>query len=324
MSPELLTGLEEFSGAAAALKKSFAFEPPVTRWLCALFCSAFDRAPDPAAVRSCKALLRDSVKLFSPLRGSLCTVFATLLSFEEDPTLSLSRVSEAYAELRAAGFPRGEYTMIAAFLFAYNEEYLENAAERAYTIHLAMKDFHPVLCGRDTIPLTALLALSSKRTSELADEAQRCFESLLPERITSQRNLWLLCTVLALGDKPADEKAFRASQYFAHLKKAHFPKNDALITLGLLAILPGKPEVVSIVVSEAYAALCHTRGIRAKTAGSAQRAIAAVSLVCRRCRALFDEAHRAPVSEAGFLQKALFCVACTSAVQTLAQSHSGS
>ena len=237
MNQELQRLCEEYIAARDTVGRVFKLEYDVVYPVCAnIFLSHGVRAEEER-LRACREMIKDNAGVFSSFRGSVYAPCASMLACGSDPERRMAQAAENYRMLKEY-FSSGETLVLASMLLtdmAAPEEAREKA-ERGRAIYQKMKEKHRFLTGQEDSVFAVLMAFSEKSDDAMIDEMEQIFTAL--DGMAGKDYLQSAAQILAMSDKPAEEKTARFKELFEALRAAgiKYGKSYELAVLASLSL----------------------------------------------------------------------------------------
>mgnify|MGYP004444582065 FL=1 len=189
----------------------------------ALMFTQNDAVADEAKIRACRKILKGRVSILSNFRG--CTNLALLcrMALQEDPEAYLDDVMCAYKALSAKKTFRSETLVFAAEAMTegVEEDRYAQVAEDSWAVIEKMKSNHPLLTSQSDATLAAMLVMSGLDVDAVLSEAEEIYERMKGTGFKLHKNaLYSISIILALSDKPVEEKCQRFTELRNALKVA--------------------------------------------------------------------------------------------------------
>jgi len=281
MNSALLTLCERFIADRDTVKSTFALESSYLYPVCAAIFTQNGISADPVRLKECKEILNRQVGIFSNFRSTARLTMIAMLAVSEDPQKKLADALTVYDALKAH-FMTNSYLPVASMALAElvpQETYGETAA-RTRAIYKLIREAHPFLTSGEDSVFAALLALSELSDEAIVAETERCYE-LLKAAFSIGNGVQSLSHVLALCDGTADDKCRKTVELYDKLRAqgCKYGKTYELGTLGVLAMLPERLDVIADQVAETDAWLHTQPGYRFFGLGARQRLMHAGMIV---------------------------------------------
>lgn len=205
---------------------------------CQLTCDG--KKVDKDMLKRTNAILKDNTGVFSTLRGFVKIPLISNMLVSGEPEAYVEKVKMAKDYVEKHKFLQSDYHALTADILAknVNQNEYEKYADAAADIYNRMKKEHPFLTSQEDLPFAMLLAINNADTDAVMKEAENCF-NYLKSYFFSKNSIQSVSHVLALSDKPTEEKCERFLRLLDMLKKAghKFGKDQGLAVLAALAIL---------------------------------------------------------------------------------------
>ncbi len=224
------------------MKKAFTWESGLMHLACAGIYTSEGKLAEPEQAMACKALLKQSVGIFSQFRGMLQAPVAAMMDVSGEPKALLER-SVAVYQLLKEGFWGSEYLLLAAMMIARAADaaQYEAIADRTHYLYKQIKAVHPFLTSDEDSSFCALMALSAKSDNQLLEEAEQCYQ-LLKQSPFSSNGAQSLGHALALCDGAVKERCEKTIELYERLKAGGYKYgvHGELPSLGIAAMMGGE------------------------------------------------------------------------------------
>ena len=206
----------------AALRKGHPLEFESLIKLAALMYSNAGREVDSEQVGECKRILKDEVGFFSNFRGHMQYLVQVKMSLADDPRAYLEGVLGVYEQLKAELFLPGELVAMAAMTIYENcpPEALEEVVAKTREAYAMIKEQHRFLTGEEDMALIALMVMAGIDPSQAAAKAEELYAILKGSFLPGSDTPQAAAMILALTDRPAEQKAEEYLGMFDACKKA--------------------------------------------------------------------------------------------------------
>lgn len=260
----------------------------------ALLFTAAGRRAESDALKSAEELLRRETGAFSVFRGTIKAPLLCKMLLSGRPEDFLKQTVKFYELLNHKKWFSSEYNALAAAILAEHAAENDGTAviERTNEMYALMKRQHPWLTSGEDIVLAAILAATEADISTLAAEAERNYVRLknVFRNSDAARSLSL---VLAMNEKPAEEKCARVFQLYDGLKEAghKYGSGVQLAALGTLTMLNIPAEQLVRETADADTYLQGHKGFGNLMLGSDMRRMYAAQMVLQHHLAEAPEAR---------------------------------
>ncbi|MDO5108129.1 MAG: DUF4003 family protein [Coriobacteriaceae bacterium] len=209
MRQSLLERCEAQIRNEAVLKKGHALEFESLVKLAALMYSNAGREVDPERVKECKRILKDEVGIFSNFRGHMQYLVQVKMSLADDPRAYLEGVLAVYEQLKEGLFLPGELVAMAAMTIYENcpQEARAEVVAKTREAYAAIKEQHRFLTGEEDMALIALMIMAGIDPAQAAEKAEELYGMLKGSFLPGSDTPQAAAMILALSDKPAEQKA---------------------------------------------------------------------------------------------------------------------
>lgn len=247
--------------------------------------TAAGRKADKDELKNAEQIIKEQSGVFSVFRGNVKVPILCKMILSGDATRYFAKTLELYDLLSKHKWFSNDFRAMAAAVLCDRADTEEpgDLISRTNEMYLIMKEQHPWLTGGEDLIFAAILASSGAELTHLADEAEKNY-NMLKEAFGNKNAVQSLSHVLALGDKPAEEKSAKVISLFNGLKNAghKYAGNYELAALGTLALLnlPHEQLVQDIVDADEY--LKQHKGFGNFRLGSDMRLMYAAQMVLQR------------------------------------------
>ncbi len=259
MEPKVQALCEQFIQNRDLVKKTRKmcgiYLPPV----CAhLFCTQ-GKTADEERLKACLKLIKEKTSVFSNFRSYMETVFACMLSLEENPEAALEKALAAYEFLKKE-FMTSQYLPVAAFLLK-DEADMAGLVARGREIYLTMRKEHPFLTSAEDSVFAVMMAFSAMDNRTLIEEMEACY-TLLKKEFHSLNSIQTVSHVLAISEGAPAEKTGKFVALFNALRQSglKYSKYYELPTLAALSTLPVDIRQIAMDMLDVDTWLSHQKG----------------------------------------------------------------
>jgi len=176
-------------------------------------------------------MIKQKSKWYSPLRGNLMYVFASIIDREDvSPDFRLDQLLQKAQALKGAGFKESVHLYLAASLLPDEEELYEEAV-KAKNLYDEIKKRHPFLTYHDDYSYSVLLR-NNGNPSEQADVMKAYYDDLRAEGFMMGNELQWMSQIMAYGnpvhDRSLPARAAEIRDSFkvlgTKIRATHFPQ----------------------------------------------------------------------------------------------------
>lgn len=219
MNPELQKLCNAFIADRDEIKKAFKAEFDAVYPVCANIFLSHGKTADADQLKACKTIIKNNTSFVNNFRGSMFAPSASLLSCAADPEAKMAQAAQNYKLLKEY-FSGSDRMVLAAMILTdmATPEGAREHAERGKALYRMMKEKHRFLTGQEDSVFAVLLSFSGKSNEELIDEIEACFTRL--KGMAGQDHLQAVSQILALNDKPTEEKCARFQALFDDIRAA--------------------------------------------------------------------------------------------------------
>lgn len=223
---ESLRNLVELQLANEEVMRASTFmEFDSARKLAAFIFTARGVRADEARVKECAQILKKNAGMFSNWRGNLRPVVLAKMALADDPQAYFDGANAIYQKLVEGKFFTSEYqSMTATSLYEMCEPAeVDGVIERIAQQYQLAKEKHRFLTSDEDLPFIAMMVLAGQDAELMNNRAEECFE-LLDQRLRFYpETKQMISHVLALSEKPAEQKVESFWQLYQDL---HAAKHD--------------------------------------------------------------------------------------------------
>ena len=219
MTEELKKLCEDFIENRDEVKKAFKAEFDDVYPLCSNIFLSHKKKADADLIKQCRQYIKDNTSFINNFRGPMYAPTACLLACSSAPDEKMAQAAQNYKLLKEY-FMGSDQMVLAAVILTdmTTPATAREKAERGRAIYKLMKEKHPILTGSEDSVFAVLLAFSEKSDEALTEEMENCFNSL--KGMAGKDCLQTVSQVLAMSDKPLDEKCARFCELFDSLRAA--------------------------------------------------------------------------------------------------------
>lgn len=283
MRQSLLERCEAQVRNEAALRKVSKLEFETTMKLCAMLYADAGAEVDPDRIKECKGILKQRAGVLSNFRGNFERVILVKMALASDPAAYIDGVIGVYEKLRSGRKLPGEMLAMASTTIYENcpAGELDEVIEKTLESYAAIKAQHPVLTDDSDMPIIALMVMAGKDPSEAADQAEELFTALRDRFRVGSDAAQTTAMVMALSDKPADQKVEDYVALFEACKAAgHATSKDrAMAIYAAYADLDADLAEIVAEIGEVDEWLKGNKGYGALGVGASMRRLFAATLV---------------------------------------------
>ena len=191
-----------------AMRKVAKIEHEAVLKLCAMMHVNAGREVNPERMKECSSILKSRAGVFSNFRGTLQRVVVAKMAIADDPAAFIDGVMDVYEKLKAGRKLPGEMLAMAATTIAEHcpaEQRIE-VVEKTRETYAKLKEKHPFLTDESDMSLIALMIMAGKDPEQAAEEAEGLFQTMKKEYKVGSDVAQSAAMVLALSDKPVQQK----------------------------------------------------------------------------------------------------------------------
>ena len=259
----------------------FDFESGVK--LAAMMYANAGREVDVARLKECKQILKDKVGLFSNFRGYMQYIVQVKMALSSDPNSYINGVLDVYQHLKAGRMLPGELVAMAAMTICDNCPAGERSAvvDKTREAYARIKEQHRFLTGEEDLALVALMVMAGIDPIRAAEKAEELYVTLKDRFLPGSDTPQSVAMILALSDKPVDQKAASFIGLYEACKEAgHATSRDKSMAIyAAYADLDADYADIVAEIAEVDEWLKGYKGYGALGIGASQRRMFAATLV---------------------------------------------
>lgn len=221
--------------------------------------------------------------MLSNFRGNFERVILSKMALASDPAAYIDGVMGVYEKLASGRMLFGEMLAMASTTIYENcpTEELDAVIENTRESYAEIKTQHPVLTNESDMPIIALMIMAGKDPSEAADQAEELLVSLKDRFRVGSDAAQTAAMVLALSDKPVDQKVEDFVALFEACKAAgHATSRDQAMSIyAAYADLDADRAEIVAEIGEVDEWLKGNKGYGALGVGASMRRLFAATLV---------------------------------------------
>lgn len=218
----------------AALRKGHKLEFEAIMKLAAMMHVNEGREVDVVRLAECKRILKDKVGLFSNFRGYMQYLVQVKMALSDDPNAYIDGVLRVYQRLKAGLVLPGEMTAMAATTIYENcpTGMCDVVVDRTREAYAKIKEQHRFLTGEEDLALIALMIMGGIDPDQAAEKAEELYAILKERYLPGSDTPQAVAMVLALSDKPVDQKVEGFIGLYEACKAAgHATSKDKAMTI---------------------------------------------------------------------------------------------
>lgn len=283
MRPSLQERCEAQIRNEVALRKGHVLEFETIMKLGALIYANAGKEVDAARIKECKRILKEKTGLLSNFRGNLQYLVQIKMALSDDPNAYLDGVMRVYDKLKSGRKLPGESLTMAATTIYENcpAELADDVVEKTREAYAKVKERHRFLTNESDMATIALMIMTGKDPNQAADQAERLFNALKDRFRIGSDTAQTVAMVLALSDKPNDQKVEDFIGLFEACKAAgHATSKDRSMAIyATYADLDANRADIVSEIGEVDAWLKGHKGYGALGVGASMRRLFAATLV---------------------------------------------
>ena len=265
------------------MRKAAKFDFDAVQKLGAMLYVNAGREIDADRIKECKRILKGKTGFLSNFRGTLESVVLVKMSLADDPAAFIDDVMAAYERLKAGRLLPGEMCAMASMTIVENcpLELRDSIIDRTREAYTQMKGLHPFLTDESDLSLIALMLMAGKDVEKTVVEAEGLFRTMKDNYRIGSDAAQSAAMVLALSDKPTDQKLQAFFSLFDACKQAgHATSRNKAMTI-YAAYADAEYDLSELVatIGEVDEWLKKQKGYGALGVGTSERRLFAASMV---------------------------------------------
>lgn len=266
-----------------AMRKSAKLEYEHVLKLCAMLHVNAGREVDAERIKECGRILKEKAGIFSNFRGTLERVVTVKMALADDPAAWISDVMDVYQQLKTGVKLPGEMIAMAAATIVENcpAERRAEIAGQSLEAYAKLKKIHPFLTDENDMSLIALMIMAGKDPDRAAQEAEELFQAMKTHYKIGVDIAQSAAMVLALSDKPANQKleAFFTLFEACKAEKHATAKDKAMVVYSAFADADYDLAETVAAIGEVDDWLKGQKGYGALSLGTSERRLFAAAIV---------------------------------------------
>lgn len=192
----------------AALRKGHKLEFEAIMKLAAMMHVNAEREVDVARLKECKQILKGKVGLLSNFRGYMQYLVQVKMALADDPNAYIDGVLDVYEKLKAGRLLPGELVAMAAMTIYDNcpPDARDEVVAKTRETFAKVKEQHRFLTGEEDLSLIALMVMAGIDPDKATENAEELYAMLKDRFLPGSDTPQSVAMVLALSDKPSEQK----------------------------------------------------------------------------------------------------------------------
>ena len=283
MKPSMLERCEAQIRSETALRKVSKLDYEAVMKLCAMIHVNAGREVDVERMKDCNRILKENAGIFSNFRGTLQRVVVAKMAVADDPAAYIRDVMDTYQQLKTGIKLPGEMIAMAATTIVENCPANQRAevVRKTLEAYTKLRKIHPFLTDENDVSLIALMIMAGKDPDRAVEEAEALYQAMKQDYKISSDVAQSAAMVLALSDKPVNQKLESFFALFDACKAAkHATSRDkAMVVYSAFADTDCNPAEIAAAIGEVDDWLKGQKGYGAFSLGSSERRLFAASMV---------------------------------------------
>ena len=174
----------------------------------AMMCTNVGKEADVGRIKDCKRILKSKAGLFSDFRSTLEFVVRTKMALAGDPEAYIDAVMGVYEKLKGKRIFTSSMLAMASTTIYENcpPERLDEVVNDTLEAYARLKEQHSFLTDDADLSMIALMIMAGKDVDGAVDEAESLFQTMRANYKIRSDVAQSAAMVLALCDKPAEQK----------------------------------------------------------------------------------------------------------------------
>ncbi|MBR5419707.1 MAG: DUF4003 family protein [Lachnospiraceae bacterium] len=238
---------------------------------------------DTEKMKECRKILAGKQGMFSELRSTVELALLSKMAVDNNPEAYLDEVIGVYEKVKKGKIFSSPYMVLSAMIIVDQHKVgqADEVIKKLNSIMNKMEKEHPILTGKEDMPLATIMALSPIDADKLIDEMEACFDILKKKFVFHKDAVQGLCQVLCISGSGSEDKCKKAADIFDALKKKgiKYGKSIELAALGALVDIDMDADAIATEIDECSDLLKKHKGFGNLSLGKEYRAMFSALLV---------------------------------------------
>ena len=283
MTENVMRKVELFASNKNLIHKKFVWDYHLMSVLSGMIFTMDNKEADIDAMKNSLKVLKKNTGVFSPFRSSERLFTVSKMALSEDPEKYIKDLVSVYGKIKKGRIMSDSFMVVAAanIVDAGRQKDADAIVSKFNNILKAMKKDHPVLTGREDMPLAISLAMTDRSVEDIAAELEENYKILKTRFKGNSDSVQGLAEVLALQEGTPAEKTGKVIDIYDAFKANHrnYSREYGLASLG--ALIGSKKDTDTLVkeICETERFLASQKGMGMSIMGKSDRLMFAALIV---------------------------------------------
>ena len=283
MTENVMRKVELFASNKNLIHKKFVWDFHLMSLLSGMIYTMDNREADIDAMKNSLKVLKKNTELFSPFRTGDRLFIVTKMALSSDPEKYIKDVVSVYGKIKEGRLFSDSFMVVAAanIVDAGRQGDADKIVEKFNRLLKAMKKDHPMLTGREDMPLAISLAMTDRSVEDIAAELEENYKILKTFFRGNSDSVQGLAEVLTLQEGSPADKAGKVIDIYKTFKANHrrYSREYGLASLG--ALIGSKKDIDTLVkeICETERYLASQKGMGMSIMGKSDRLMFAALIV---------------------------------------------
>ena len=178
MTENVMRKVELFASNKNLIHKKFVWDYHLMSVLSSMVFTMENKEADIDAMKNSLKVLKKNTGVFSPFRSSERLFLVSKMALSADPEKYIKDVVALYGKIKKGRIMDDGFMIVAAvnIVDAGRQAYADKIIAKFNEIMKAMKKEHPILTGREDMPLAISLAMTDRSVDDIAAELEENYK----------------------------------------------------------------------------------------------------------------------------------------------------
>ncbi len=283
MTENVMRKVELFASNKNLIHKKFVWDYHLMSVLSSMVYTMENKEADIDAMKNSLKVLKKNTGVFSPFRSSERLFLVSKMALSADPEKYIKDVVALYGKIKKGRIMDDGFMIVAAvnIVDAGRQADADKIIVKFNEIMKAMKKEHPVLTGREDMPLAISLAMTDRSVEDIAAELEENYKILKTVFKGNSDSVQGLAEVLTLQEGASADKAGKVIDIYNAFKANHrkYSREYGLASLGALIGSDKDSDTLVKEICEVERYLASQKGMGMSIMGKSDRLMFAALLV---------------------------------------------
>ena len=283
MTENVKRKVELFASNKNLIHKKFVWDYHLMSVLSSMVFTMEGKEADIDAMKNSVKVLKKNTGAFSPFRSSDRLFIVSKMALAADPEKYIKDVVSVYGKIKKGRIMSDSFMVVAAanIVDAGRQDEADKIVAKFNQILKGMKKDHPVLTGREDMPLAISLAMTDRSVDEITAELEESYQTLKTYFKGNSDSVQGLAEVLTLQEGDAASKAGKVIAIYEAFKANHrkYSREYGLASLGALIGSSKDPDTLVKEICETERYLAGQKGMGMSIMGKSDRLMFAALIV---------------------------------------------